>query len=254
MLAAAAMAAGTWAAADCEPRDASAAEKQYYQSSYAALKDVLPPAPASWKVVVDAPQAPDVCAEDPQGGFEIAVRAHYLYQAGKEELAQADAARRRMGKEIDALRELPAEVKKERQVWLDKMSAANKASNAAYKAGDKALAKQKDAESEECSGKARAIRDKYWASVSPKIDAIEARKRALNEGMASVDVLVAANERYPHAPQADMGSQVAFGKVPRPKAGGLKLDGVRVVLEGPAARRDLIAGALDRARIEALVR
>jgi len=254
MLAAAAMMTASWAAADCESREASAAEKQYYQSSYAALKDVLPPAPASWKVVVDAESEPYLCADDAQGGFEIEVRAHYLYQAGKDEMAQADMARRQMDKEIDGLRELPADVKKDRQVWLDKMSVANRASNAAYKAGDKALAKQKDAESEECSAKARAIRDKYWASVQPKIDAIEARKRALGEGMASVDVRVAANERYPHAPQANMGSQVAFGKVPRSKAGGLKLDGVRVVLEGPASRRDLIAGALDRARIEKLVK
>jgi hypothetical protein len=255
MLAAAAMmAAGSRAAADCESRDASAAERQYYERSYAALKDVLPPAPASWKVVVDAAREPYLCAEDAQGGFEIEVRAHYLYQAGKDEQAQADLTRRRLDKEIEALRELPADVKKDRQVWLDKMSAANKASNAAYKAGDKALAKQKDAESEECSAKSRAVRDKYWASVQPKIDAIEARKRALSEGMASVDVVVAANERYPHAPQANMGSQIAFGKVPRPKAAGLKLDGVRVVLEGPASRRELIAGALDRAKIEKLVK
>ncbi|MDD5303755.1 MAG: hypothetical protein PHS14_11690, partial [Elusimicrobia bacterium] len=121
ILAAAVMTAGLRAAADCESREASAAEKRYYQSSYAALKDVLPPAPASWKVVVDAEHEPYLCADDAQGGFEIEVRAHYLYQAGKDEMAQADMARRQMGKEIDALRELPADVKKDRQVWLDKM-------------------------------------------------------------------------------------------------------------------------------------
>ena len=241
------------ASADCEVHEPTPAQKQYYARTYEALKAALPAPPASWTLSVDNVPGLDALCEGGLG-FEVSVHAFYKYQAGKEEQARTDAERKKIGAEINALRELPPEVKKERQVWLDKMSVANRASNAAYKAKDKALAKQKDDEAEEYSRKAREIRDRYWASVQPKIDALEARQKTLNEGFAYVEARLAANELFVHAPDPARGSQITAGKVPSARTGGLKLQGVRLVLEGPASRRALIEAAVDRKKLESLVK
>lgn len=245
------------ASADCEGglREPTAAERQYYAHAYDALKQVLPAAPASWTLAIDKDPGLDaLCADEPQGRFEISVHGYYKYQPGKAETDQADAERKRISTEIDALRELPPQVKKERQVWLDKMSVANRASNAAYKANDKNLARQKDDEAEGYSGKAREIRDRYWASVQPRIDALEARQKTINEGFAYVEARLTANELFVNAPDPARGSQITAGKVPSARAGGLKLQGVRLVLEGPASRRALIEAAVDRKKLESLVK
>lgn len=230
------------ALADCEMRKMTAAEVQYNAAAEAKLKETLPPPPAGWtRTIVENAHDGLVCTMDGVGGWAIQVSARYVWRAGKEESERISAEQRKLRKDIDNLRDLPPEVKKERQVWLDKMSEANRASNAAYKAGDKALASQKNAEGEGYSQKGRAIRDAYWQRIQPEVDKLEARLKTLSD-VASVTVLVVANEKYPRSLDPYSGKPFAAGKVPLAKP-GLKLEGVRLI----------VTGQLRRGEIEALV-
>lgn len=255
--AAAAMIAGLAgaASADCVTRTLDAEETAFYARSYDALKGVLPPAPAGWTMEVRKDNGPyDVCADDPKGGFAVTVRADYRYRPSKEEAATRDAELKSLRKQIEKLDELPPEVKAERQVWLDKMSVANRAENAALKAGDKAQASKMSAESEEYSRKGREVRERFRASMRPKVEALEARIKAMSDQVAVIGVEASANEPYPFAPQPDMGSEVRAGKLPAPRAAGFKIRGARLVIEGPAARRKTIEALVDRKKLESLTK
>lgn len=170
------------ALADCIEglRNPSAGEMEYFKRVAAALKAALPAPPPNWKLAPARDQdLGGLCNGAREGAFEINSTASYIYTPPKEEADRLYAEYRKLQAEIDALRNLPPELAKERQSWLDKMSEGNRASNAASKAGDKALAKQKDAEAEEASRKAREIRDHYLAGVRPKVEQLEARQKAL---------------------------------------------------------------------------
>lgn len=246
--------ASSAAFADCETRPVTDTEKAHYARVYAALKGALPAAPAGWTMEVRKDSGlTDVCGSDPQGGFAVTVRADYRYQPSADEAKAIETERKTLRRQVTSLDELPPEVKAERQVWLDKMSAANKAENAARKAGDKALASKMSAESEEYSRKGREVRERFRASVRPKVAAIEERLQAMNDHLAIVGVEVSANELFPFAPQPEFGSEIRAGKVPAPRTGGLKIHGVRLVVEGPAARRKTIEALADRKKLAALV-
>ncbi|HEY5898592.1 MAG TPA: hypothetical protein VIV54_13580 [Burkholderiales bacterium] len=253
-LAAAMALACSSAFADCEPRDGTPAEFQHKARVSAALKEAFPAAPANWTMSLkDIDAAPDVCKENRIGQFTIERVATYKYTPTKEETAAAEAESRKLRKEIETLRELPPEVKKERQVWLDKMSEANRASNAAYKAGDKALARKKSEEGDGYSAKGREIRDRYWASVQPKVSELEARANSLRPAGKTVTVRAIANDMHgTRTPRPEMGAQFTAGKVPV-RDPGLKLQGVILLVEGTPQDRREIEAAVDRKKLERLV-
>ncbi len=240
------------ALADCEVRNPTPAELQYKARVAAALKEALPAAPAKW-TLVSSREIDDLGLCDPAPvGFAVRLVATYSYKPTKEESDRLYAERRKLQSEIDALKQLPPQVAKERQGWLDKMSEANRASNAAYKSGDKALAKQKDAEADGYSAKGREVRDRYLASVRGKVEELEARAKTLNPGETTVLVRIAANEsRFSDVPTSETGSQLVFGKAPVAHP-GLKVQGVRVVVQGPAQKRREIEAALDKEKLKRL--
>jgi len=232
------------AIADCVMRDSTAAEKQYYARAQTTLREALPAAPANWTLKL-APSEPidSVCADQKPGGFEVKIAAVYLWTRSKADKDRIYAERRKVEKEIDNLRELPPEVKKERQAWLDKMSEANRASNAAAKAGDKALARQKDAEADGYSQKGRAVRDAYWQRIQPEVDKLQAQAKALNDADVRVEVIIVANERFPQRPPLDTSKVLTAGKVPATDP-GMKLQGARLMV---------VRSQPEGAQIEALV-
>lgn len=242
------------ALADCDMRDATPAELQYKARVAAALKAALPAAPAKWTMTAseDNPGAFSVCASDPVGEFEVRVTGKYTYRRPKQDSDRIYAERRKVQAEIDALRQLPPAVKKEQQGWLDKMSVANRASNAAYKQGDKALARQKSDEADGYSAKGREVRDRYWASVQSQVDQLEARARTMNSGDVNVIVRIAANERYVDTPKPEAARQFTAGKVPASHP-GLKVQGVRLLVEGSATERGAIEAAVDPEKLKRLV-
>jgi hypothetical protein len=240
--------------ADCEVRYGTAAEIEHKARVQKTLADALPAAPPKWTLTVREDKSkPSTCASQ-IGAFEIVLLASYTYKPTKEESEQLNAESRRLRKQIDDLRELPPEVKKERQVWLDKMSEANRASNAAYKAGDKVLARAKSDEADAYSAKGRAIRDRYWAGVQPKVAELEARANTLRPSGNTVNVRMIANEQSAGSkPAAHMGMQFTAGKVPAPNP-GLKVQGVRLIVEGTAEERRAIEAAVDREKLKRVVR
>jgi hypothetical protein len=232
------------AIADCVMRDSTAAEKQYHARAQATLREALPAAPANWTLKLSPTEPIDsVCADQKPGGFEIKIAAVYGWTRPKEDKERIYAERRKVDKQIDNLRELPPEVKKERQAWLDKMSEANRASNAAAKAGDKALARQKDAEAEGYSQKGRAVRDAYLQRIQPEVDKLQAQAKALNDADVRVEVIIVANERYPQRPPLDTSKVLTAGKVPAADP-GMKLQGARLMV---------VRSQPEGAQIEALV-
>jgi hypothetical protein len=234
-------------------RDATAAEKQYAARAEAALREALPQPPANWTIKPGRSESMDsVCAEDKIGDFTIKVSSTYVFTRSKEEKDRIYAERRKVQKEIENLRELPPDVKKEQQSWLNKMSEANRASNAAYKAGDKTLAKQKENEAEGYSVKGRAVRDAYWARVQPEVDKLQARLKSLNDGDTNIQVVIIANERFPEDPPPYAGKIFTAGKVPSNNP-GLKVQGVRLMVISSEAERAQIEAAVDQQKLNRVV-
>jgi len=238
------------ALADCIDgmRDATPGEVQYFKRVVAALKDALPAAPKDWTLA--PPREPGMiggfCKGDREGDFDIKVTANYSYRPPKEEGDRLYAEHRKLQSEIDALKQLPPAVAKERQGWTDKMSDANRASNRAAKEGDKALARQKDSEGEDYSRKGREVRDKYLAGVQPQVDQLEARQMGLDYRGSSVNVSLVANER---SASSRGPAAIHVGKIPAPKSPGLKVHNVQVFLEGPVAKRAVIQAAIDKDKL-----
>jgi hypothetical protein len=83
--------------------------------------------------------------------------------------------------------------------------------------------------------------------------ALESRQKALAYGGSTVGVSLVANERTPRRLDPDAASEWVAGKLPTPKSPGLKVHNVRVVMEGPAARRATIFSALDKAKVARVV-
>jgi hypothetical protein len=153
--------------------------------------------------------------------------------------------------EIDALEKLPPEVAKERQEWMDKYSEATRAARQADKDGNKELAKQKYAERDGYDKKAGEVRAKYLASVKPRVDSLRAKMVGLNYAPQDVTVQISVNEVYPQ--KDDQASEIVVGKVPAPRSPGLRVHSVRMVLKGPAQKRQEIESAVEKAKLERLL-
>lgn len=243
------------ASADCidGPRPATGGEANYFNQVYASLKGALPAAPAGWTLapVQDEHVQKFFCEGDREGDFEVRVRASYTYHMPKQEGDRIYAEYRDIERQKDKLRELPPDVSKERQVWLDKMSVANRASNKAEKEGDKKLARQLDNEAEGYSKKGHEIRDKYIASIEPQITQLEAKQKTLNYSDTTVNVRIIANEHDANPLNQKTASDLTFGKTQAGKT-GLKVQSVRVIAEGRAPQRDEIMKTIDRDKLARL--
>lgn len=239
--------------ADCDMRPATAKEIAYFKQTVVVLKSALPAPPASWTQVVREENALEfVCGGE--GNFDVSVRASYIFHMPKEESDHRYEENRMLGKDIEKLRELPSDKKKEQQGWLDKMSEANRASNKAYKDGDKKLARTLSDEADGYSQKGHEVRDKYLASVQPKIEQLEAKQRAIHYGDQEVNVRFIANEPYAESVAPGTASELIFGKMPKDNKTGLKVYAIRLIATGNQPWRNEILNAIERDKLERLVR
>jgi hypothetical protein len=244
------------AVADCIEgmRDATAGETQYFNRVTASLKEALPAAPAGWTMVpARGDSIGSFCKGEREGDFDIAVTGTYTYKMPKEEGDRAYAEFRKVQAEIDALGQLPPAVAKERQAFLDKMSEANRAANKAEKEGNKPLARQRNDEADEFSRKGREIRERYLAGVQAQRAQLEAKQRTFLYGDVSVSVRLVANPSDSRPVNPATASEIMVGKAPARNAAGLKVQGIRAVVEGPAAKREQIRDAIDRAKLTRLL-
>jgi hypothetical protein len=244
----------TAALADCPMRNPTGSESQFHKRVFAALKEALPPPPPNWTLAPVREQVVGgLCEGAGEGAFDIRVMGNYSYKPPKEEGDRLYAEHRKLQSQIDALRQMPPDINKERQGWLDKMSEANRASNRAAKEGNKQLAREKDAEAEGYSRKGREVRDKYIASVQQQLDQLEARRQALEYGGSAVKLSLVANDHDPRSPDPKAGSEMIFGKTPTPKSPGLKVHNVRAVVEGSAVKREQIQAGIDKVKLARIV-
>jgi len=244
----------TAALADCEMRGATPREIQFHKGVSAALKEALPPPPLNWTLApVRVVEVLDLCKDRREGDFDIRVIGNYSYKPPKEEGERLYAEHRKLQSQIDALRQMPPDINKERQGWLDRMSEANRASNKAFKEGNKELARQKEAEGEGYSQKGREVRNKYLASVQQQIDQMEARQKALEYGGSAVSVTLVANDVEPGSLNPKTGAEISVGKSPVSKSRGLKVQSVRALLEGSAAKRDQIQAGINKEKLARIV-
>lgn len=239
--------------ADCDTRPTTEREANYFKQTFAALKSALPAAPAGWTQAVREGNVEQfVCGSE--GDFDVRVSAAYTYHIPKEESDRRYAESRMIDKEIEKLRELPPDLVKERQVWLDKMSEANRASNRAYKEGDKKLASRLSDEADGYSQKGKEIRAKYLASIQPKVEQLEAKKKTIHYMDVIVNVSIIANEHDAEGMPPGSASELAFGKMPKGNKTGLKVQAIRVIAEGSMPERDVILNAIERDKLARLVR
>lgn len=229
-------------------------EAAFFQKVQEKLKEALPAAPPGWTVAPERDRTlGGLCEGTPEGGFSVRVAAKYTYRPPKEEADRMYAEGRKVGAELDALEKLPPEVAKERQEWMDKYSEATRAARQADKDGNKELAKQKYAERDGYDKKAGEVRAKYLASVKEKADALRARQKDLYYGPQDVEVQISVNELYPDRLYPATESEIVVGKVPAPRSPGLKVHGVRMVLKGPAPKREELRSAVEKGKLERLL-
>jgi hypothetical protein len=243
--------------ADCVDgvRKTTPAEVAYFQKVQAALKEVLPPAPAGWTYApMQDRTLGNPCTGTPEGSFPITVEAKYTYRPSKEEADRMNAESRKIQAEIDALEKLPPEVTKERNDLMAKYSEKTRAARQADQEGKKDLAKSLYAEREAYGKQANDVRDKHLASVKPKTDELRKRQQALYSGPQEVLLRVSANEQYPEKLTPGPESEIVVGTVPAPRSPGLKVHGVRALVKGPAPKRDEITALVDKAKMERLLR
>jgi hypothetical protein len=241
--------------ADCEMRPTTEREAEYFRQTFAALKSVLPAAPTGWTQQLREGQVEKfVCESDPEGNFDVRVSAAYTYHMPKEESDRRYSEFRMIDREIDKLSELPPDVAKERQVWTDKMSVANRASNRAYKEGDKKLASRLSDEADGYGQKGNEIRAKYLASIQPKVEQLEAKRKTIHYGDVIVNVSITANEHDAERITPERASELTSGKMPKGNKTSLKVQAIRAIVEGSMPERDVILNAIERDRLDRLVR
>jgi hypothetical protein len=243
--------------ADCVDgvRKTTPREAEYFARVYAALKDALPAPPQDWSAApVSERGLPSLCSSTREGDFSIDVRAKYTYRMPKEQADRNQADARKLQAEIDALEKMPPEVAKERQGWMDRYSEATRAARQAAKDGDKALEKQKYAERDDYGRKADAVRASHQESIKAKVEPLRARLAELSTAPVDVALRIAANDPYPDRLDPKRASELVVGTSPAPKTPGMKVHGIRVVAEGPSPRREALMSAVDRAKLEGLLR
>jgi hypothetical protein len=246
----------TFAFADCVDgvRKETPREAAFFQNVQEKLKDALPTVPQGWIVTPERNQTlGGLCKGTPEGDFSVRVAAKYTYRFPKEEADRRYAEGRKVQGEIDALGKLPPEVAKEHQGWMDKYSEATHAARQAGKDGNKELAKQKYSERDGYDKKAGEVRAKYLATVKPQIDSLRAKMEALNYAPQEVRVQILANEIYPEKFDPSQASEIVLGKVPAQRSPGLKVHGLRMVLKGPAPKREELRSAVEKAKLERLL-
>ena len=239
--------------ADCIDgvRKGTPAEVAFFQKVQAALKEVLPTAPAGWTFtpmrdgILGSP-----CKGTPEGGFSITVEAKYTYRPSKEEADRLNAESRKIQSEIDALEKLPPELTKERNDFMAKYSEKTRAARQAEKDGNKELARSLYAERDAYGKQADDVRNKHLASVKPKTDELRKRQQGLFSGPQEVVMRVSANEQYPEKFTPGQESEIAVGKVPAPRSPGLKVHGVRTVVKGPTPKREEIMSLVDKVKMQ----
>ena len=249
------------AAADCvdDVRNPKPAELEFHGRAIAALVAALPPAPLGAKLTGtqhDFKRLPAIgllCKEQKEGDFTLEASRFYVLELSADEFKRRRAERTAINDQLYALTLLPPDLKAQRDALEQKASAGYAATDAARKAGDQATAKARETEAHGFSQQARDLKKKHGETMQPQADElrkrldgtdIEGQKAAVRLAM-NVTRLPGANLTIPFA---------AYGAASPGKSAGLKVHNVVWSVGGAdGPLRQALAGAIDRARLQALV-
>lgn len=249
------------AIADCTTRKPKAAEIEFNSRAMAALVAALPPAPAGVQLSEGKPYdfkaMPAVyevlCDFSKEGDFSVSTRRNYLRKHTEAERKYWDTQYEALQTQAGALRKLPSEKVAQEQALRQQSNAQWQATRDAEKAGDKATAQARDAQYRALRNQADAIQIAHEAGVKPQLDELDRRRTGINLADQRVEIVIAMNlQRLPTASdKAVVGSQ---GAASPGKSAGLRVNNVAWSVDGTdGSLRQALAGAIDRARLQALV-
>ena len=249
------------AAADCTTRKPKAVEIDFNTRAMAALVAALPPAPAGVQMSEGKPYdfktVPDVyevlCDFSKEGDFSVSTRRNYLRKHTEAERKYWDIQYEALQTQAGALRKLPPEKVAQEQALRQQSNAQWQATRDAEKAGDKPAAQARDAQYRALRNQADAIQIAHEASVKPQLDELNRRRTGINLADQRVEIVIAMNlQRLPTATDRSVvGSQ---GAASPGKSAGLRVNNVAWSVGGTdGSLRQALAGAIDRARLQALV-
>lgn len=249
------------AAADCTMRKPRAAEIDFNARALAALMAALPLAPAGVQLSDGKPydfkKVPDVyevlCDFSKEGDFSISARRNYLRKHTEAERKYWDAQYEAVQTQAGVLKKLPAEKVEQEKALRQQSNIAWQATRDAEKTGDKATAQARDAEYRALRNQADAIQNAHETSVKPQLDELNRRRTGIDLADQRVEIVIAMNlQRLPTANERSVvGSQ---GAASPGKSAGLKVNNVVWSVGGTdGSLRQALVGAIDRARLQALV-
>ena len=249
------------AAADCTSRATRPAETEFNARAMAALAAALPPVPAGVSEVdakpYDFKSAPAIyevlCEGTKEGEFSITAKRKYVRKHSETERRQLQAQYDVLTAQFHALQKTPPDKAAEQQVLRQQSNAAWQATRDAEKAGDKAAAKERDGQYRALRDQADAIDAQHQASVKPQTSALDQRRIAIDLVSQQVEIMLGMNlQRLPRASTDN--SSGAYGAASPGKSVGLKVHNVGFSVGGTdGPLRQALAGAIDRARLQALV-
>lgn len=249
---------------DCvsgKSREATAAERVFATRVFEALKEAMPAAPAGFiKPAAPSfdPVPKSLCAETAPGAFKIGFAVTYERAARVlDQDTPEGKENRKISDEVAQLRQLPpakeAEWKKMQEPYLAK----NKAAREAERAGDRAKAAALRAEATKLYEPVEAYLRAYQESIAPQVKAMFERQSKLGhlireKYQEAMQLEFWVNDAYGNTQSNEQVDIVLLGpaKIARP---AVKVQQIRIHLNGPAMFRKVFAEAIDQAKLKALL-
>ena len=247
--------------ADCESRKAQPAETAFHARAMAVLVAALPPVPAGVTELdakpFDFKTVPAIgevlCDFSKEGEFSITARRQYIRKHSEAERRHLQAQYDALTAQFHALKKTPPEKTAEQQTLRQQSNAAFQATRDAEKAGNKAAAEERNAQYRALRDQADAIDAQHQASVKPQTSELDQRRTAIDLEGQKVDIVLGMNLPRLPAARADNTSG-AYGVASRGKSVGLQVHNVGITVRGTdGPLRQALAGAIDHARLQALV-
>ena len=249
------------ASADCTLRATRPAETEFNARAMAALVAAFPPVSDGVTTVIDRPfdfkKPPGIyevlCEGTKEGEFSISTRRQYIRKHSEAERKYFRAQYDALTSEFQALKKLPADKKAEEMALRQRSNAAFQASRDAEKAGDKAAAQERAAEYRTLRIEADGIEAQHLDTVKVQMSDLDKRRIAIEQERQTADVVLSMNLQRLPAARAD-NSSGAYGAASRGRSVGLQVHNLSFSVNGvDGSLRQALAGAIDRARLQALV-
>jgi hypothetical protein len=254
--------------ADCigGTRERTPEEIKFGEQVASHLLAVFPAAPPNMWL----PKAPEVrvikgaCADEPIGvGAGARLYAQYEYRMPADEVARVKAQREALLERIRALNALPPALKAEVDDLNARYFEAVREAKSAERAGNAALANRKYGEASDFDRKGKEIQLRHTAAAKLQLDPLHKEEAALPPARVRMSVYIAANQPNLNGNGVHEIAYVAGDKDRQARSMPLRVHSVQLVMDDPMGgqglgasrpRFDTLLAAIDRSRLEALVK